>query len=167
MTVAAPPRWLSAGERHTWLSYLLATQLLEDALDQQMRRDAGLPHGYYLLMAMLSEAPGRSLRMTDLAEITNSSQSRVSHAVARLEEAGLVRREKCPTDRRGNTAVLTDAGYAAVVAAAPGHVEAVRAHLFDALTPEQIQQLTAICEAVVGRLDPDGHARAGRTPTRA
>jgi DNA-binding MarR family transcriptional regulator len=152
------PRWLTARERHAWLSYLLVTQSLENALDRQLRRDAALPHAYYLLMAMLSEAPGRALRMTDLAEITNSSQSRVSHAVTRLEEAGLVRRQKCPTDGRGSTAVLTDAGYAAVVAAAPGHVEAVRANLFDALTAEQIDQLIGICDAVLHRPAPPSAA---------
>jgi DNA-binding MarR family transcriptional regulator len=160
---SAGPRWLTDRERRVWLSYLLTSQLLEEALDRQLRRDAGLPHAYYLLMAMLSEAPGRALRMTDLAAITNSSQSRVSHAVARLENAGLVRREKCPTDRRSSIATLTDAGYAAVVAAAPGHVEAVRDSLFDALTPEQVDQLAAICEAALARLDPDGSSGTART----
>src|SRR3954469_3310736 len=120
------PRWLTPRERQAWLSYLLMTQLMDNALDRQLQRDADIPHAYYLLLAMLSEAPGRAMRMTELAEITNSSQSRASHAVAPREDAGLVRREKCPTDRRGSIAALTDAGYAAVVAAAPGHVEAVR-----------------------------------------
>jgi DNA-binding MarR family transcriptional regulator len=159
------PRWLTPRERHAWLSYLVMTQLLDGALDRQLQRDADIPHAYYLLMAMLSEAPGRALRMSQLAEITNSSPSRVSHAVARLEEAGWVHREKCPTDRRGNVARLTDAGYAAVVAAAPGHVEAVRENLFDALSPEQVEQLIAICEAALARLDPDASARAARSLT--
>jgi DNA-binding MarR family transcriptional regulator len=157
------PRWLTPRERRAWLSYLLMTQLLDNALDRQLQRDADIPHGYYLLLAMLSEAPGRAMRMTELAEITNSSQSRVSHAVARLEEAGWVRREKCPTDRRGSIAALTDAGYATVVAAAPGHVEAVRANLFDALTSDQVEQLLAIAESALDRLDPDGSARAARS----
>jgi DNA-binding MarR family transcriptional regulator len=162
------PRWLTPRERHAWLSYLVMTQLLDGALDRQLQRDADIPHAYYLLLAMLSEAPGRALRMSELAEITNSSQSRVSHAVTRLEHAGWVLREKCPTDRRGNIARLTDAGYAAVVAAAPGHVAAVRENLFDALTAEQVEQLIAICEAALARLDPDGRARAAHalTPDR-
>lgn len=159
-------RWLTARERKAWLSYVLTTQLLDEALDRQMQRDADMPFAYYMVMAMLSEAPGRSLRMSDLAEITNSSQSRISHAVARLEEIGLVERTKCPTDKRGNIAILTDAGQAAVEAAAPGHVEAVRRHLFDALTDEQVDQLTAICEAALSRLDPDGSIRAAHNPRR-
>jgi DNA-binding MarR family transcriptional regulator len=143
------------------------TQLLEGALDRQLQREADIPHAYYLLLAMLSEAPDRALRMSELAEITNSSQSRVSHAVARLEEAGWVRREKCPTDKRGSVAILTDAGYAAVVAAAPGHVEAVRSNLFDALTPEQVEQLIGICEAALDKLDPDASIRAFRAAARS
>ena len=100
MTAATAPRWLTDRERHAWLSFLATTSLLEDALDRQLQRDSDLPHAYYLLMAMLSEAPGRAMRMTQLAEITNSSPSRISHAVARLEEAGWVQRAKCPTDKR-------------------------------------------------------------------
>ncbi len=160
--VVSEPRWLTAAERRTWLSYLLTTQLLDQALDRQLQRDAGMPHAYYMILAMLSEAPDRALRMSELADITNSSPSRVSHAVARLEEAGWVRRDRCPTDKRGNIAVLTDAGYRVLAEAAPGHVEAVRHHLFDALTAEQVDQLAGICDALLGRLDPDGAIRAAR-----
>jgi DNA-binding MarR family transcriptional regulator len=151
------PRWLTERERAAWLSYLGVTRLLDEALDRQLTRDAGMPHAYYQILAMLSEAPGRSLRMTDLAGITNSSQSRISHAIARLEAAGWVRREPCPTDKRGNVAVLTDAGFATLAAAAPGHVEAVREHLFDPLTPEQVDQLATICAAILAapRRRPD------------
>ena len=164
MTAATAPRWLTDRERHAWLSFLATTSLLEDALDRQLQRDSDLPHAYYLLMAMLSEAPGRAMRMTQLAEITNSSPSRISHAVARLEEAGWVQRAKCPTDKRGSVATLTDAGLATVVAAAPGHVEAVRQGFLDALTPEQVEQLIGICEAALCRLDPDGAIRRARDP---
>jgi DNA-binding MarR family transcriptional regulator len=153
------PRWLTERERHAWLWFLTATRLLDGALDRQLNQHAGMPHAYYMILAMLSEAPGRSLRMSDLAEITNSSQSRISHAIARLEGCGWVRRERCPTDKRGNFAVLTDAGYEVLTAAAPGHVEAVRRNLFDALTPEQVDQLAAICRAVASRLDPEGTLR--------
>lgn len=154
-----PPRWLTERERCAWLSFVTVTHLLDGALDRQLSQDAGMPHAYYMILAMLSEAPGRALRMSDLAATTNSSQSRISHAIARLEEAGWVAREKCATDRRGSFAVLTDRGYETLVAAAPGHVEAVRNYVFDALTPEQVEQLTAICTAVLGRLDPDGALR--------
>lgn len=156
------PRWLDARERRAWLSYLSVAQLLQDSLDRQLQRDSDMPHAYYMLLAMLSDAPNHSLRMTELAERTNSSQSRVSHAVARLEQCGWVRREACPSDKRGTVAVLTDAGYKTLAAAAPGHVEAVRQSLFDALSPEQVDQLIGICDAVLGKLDPDGTVRKAR-----
>ncbi|HLL65323.1 MAG TPA: MarR family transcriptional regulator [Micromonosporaceae bacterium] len=164
MTTPAEPRWLNDRERHAWLSFLATKELLEDALDRQLQRDANLPHAYYQVLAMLSESPGRALRMSQLAEITNSSPSRISHAVARLEDAGWVERRKTPTDKRGSVAALTDAGFAALAAAAPGHVGAVRHFLFDALTTEQVGQLTAICAAALGRLDPDGAIRRSRFP---
>jgi DNA-binding MarR family transcriptional regulator len=137
-------------------------QLLQEALDRQLQRDSDMPHAYYMLLAMLSDADGHSLRMTELAERTNSSQSRVSHAVTRLEQAGWIRREACPSDKRGTVAVLTEAGYKALETAAPGHVEAVRQSLFDALTPDQVDQLIGICDAVLGKLDPDGTVRKAR-----
>jgi DNA-binding MarR family transcriptional regulator len=155
------PRWLDDRERRAWLSFITASHLLDGALDRQLSRDANMPHAYYMILAMLSEAPDRTLRMSALAERTSSSQSRISHAIARLEEVGWVRREKCPTDRRGNLAVLTPAGYETLASAAPGHVEAVRGYLFDVLEPEQVDQLAAICEAMLSRLDPDGALRAG------
>jgi DNA-binding MarR family transcriptional regulator len=148
---STPPRRLSEREQRAWRAFLATTQSLYDALDRQLQRDAGMPHAYYVLLAMLAEAPDRALRMTDLATVTNSAQSRISHAVARLEEAGWVRRKKCPTDRRGNIAVLTDEGFAALVKATPGHVATVREQLFDALAPEQVEALTAICEAVAAK----------------
>jgi DNA-binding MarR family transcriptional regulator len=155
----AEPRWLNSDERQTWLSYLAVTRLLDEALDRQLSRDAGFPHAYYQILAMLSEAPERALRMSQLAELTNSSQSRISHAIARLETLGWVRRRRCPTDKRGNIAILTDLGFSVLQSAAPGHVEAVREFLFDALTPEQVEQLAGIYEAILDRLDPDGVRR--------
>lgn len=148
-------RWLDDDEQRTWLAFLAAVQGLEAALDRQLQRDADMPHAYYMILAMLSAAPERSRRMTELAEATNFSQSRLSHAVGRLEEAGWVRREKCPTDRRGSVAVLTDTGFEALAAAAPGHVAAVRRHLFDQLSPEQVRQLGEISQAVVAELERD------------
>ena len=102
--------------------------------------------------------------MSDLADASESSRSRLSHAVARLEEAGWVTREACPTDRRGAFAVLTQSGFDALVAAAPGHVEGVRRHLFDRLSPEQVKQLAEICDAVIDGLRADDPHR--RPPTR-
>lgn len=150
-----------------WRSYLAATQLLTERLDQDLQRNSGMPHAYYEVLVRLSEAPGRKLRMSKLAERSLSSRSRLSHAVARLEEAGWVVRESCESDRRGQNAVLTDAGFAALEAAAPGHVEGVRQHLFDPLTPEQVTQLGEICDAVAAHLRagrPAGAADAGYAP---
>jgi len=154
--VAARPRWLSDEEQQAWRGFLAVNQLLFEALDRQLQADARMPHGYYILLAILSEAPDRALRMSELAEHTHSSQSRVSHAVTRLEEAGWVHRRKVEGDKRGNLAVLTEHGWDMVVRTAPGHVAAVRENLFDLLTPEQIRQLSEICGAVLDKLDPEG-----------
>ncbi|HEY0698098.1 MAG TPA: MarR family transcriptional regulator [Micromonospora sp.] len=148
-------RWLDADEQQTWRAFLDATRALMQTLDRELQRDAGMPHAYYEILVRLSETPGRRLRMTELAEVTGSSRSRLSHAVARLEESGWVHREECPSDRRGQVAVLTDDGYAALAAAAPGHVEGVRRHLFDPLSPAQVDQLRRISEALVDHLGPD------------
>src|SRR5690242_4821968 len=110
----AEPRWLDDDEQRTWRAFFAATQLFFDRLDRELQRDAGLPHAYYEILVWLSEAPDRSLRMSDLARRTRSSRSRLSHAVARLEERGLVTRRGCDTDRRGQIAALTDDGTAAL-----------------------------------------------------
>lgn len=158
-------RWLSPDEQDTWRAYLNAHRLLLDAVDAQLRRDSGIPHTYYEILVRLSETPGRALRMSVLAEGTHVSASRLSHAIARLEERGWVRREDCPTDKRGQIAVLTDAGFAALAAAAPGHVEAVRRALFDALDPEQVQWLGAISRTLADRLGTTG-GRSVERPVR-
>ncbi|MET8349133.1 MULTISPECIES: MarR family transcriptional regulator [unclassified Micromonospora] len=145
-------RWLDSDEQRTWRAFLTASRALMDTLDRELQRDAGMPHAYYEILVRLSEAPDRRLRMSDLAEATGSSRSRLSHAVARLEAAGWVRREECATDRRGQVALLTDAGFATLAAAAPGHVEGVRRHLFDALSPAQVDQLRRISETLAEHL---------------
>ena len=150
-------RWLDPDEQRTWRAFLAATRALMETLDRELQRDAGMPHAYYEILVRLSEAPQRSLRMSDLAETTGSSRSRLSHAVARLEAAGWVRRQECPTDRRGLVASLTDEGFAALAAAAPGHVEGVRRHLFDPLSPAQVDQLCRISEALLDRLPGSRH----------
>src|SRR5690348_11734002 len=114
--------WLSAEEQRAWRAYLEATMLLFDALDRELQRDARMPHAYYEILVRLSEAEGRTLRMSELADRTRSSRSRLSHAVARLEERGWVVRRECADDRRGQLAQLTDEGFAVLAEAAPGHV---------------------------------------------
>jgi DNA-binding MarR family transcriptional regulator len=146
------PRWLDADEQRTWRGFFAASQLLFDRLDRELQRDAGMPHAYYEILVRLSEAPDRSLRMSDLARHTRSSRSRLSHAVARLEERGWVARRDCDTDKRGQIAALTGAGLDALKAAAPGHVDGVRTHLFDPLSPEQITQLREISETIAAKL---------------
>ena len=148
-------RWLDTDEQRTWRAFLNANRLLFDTLERELQQDAGMPHGYYEILVRLSEAPGHRLRMSELAEKSISSRSRVSHAAKRLEEAGWLRREDCAEDRRGAWAVMTDKGYEALKTAAPGHVEGVRTHLFDQLTPEQVGQLRAISEAIVTHLEPE------------
>ncbi|WP_083460268.1 MarR family winged helix-turn-helix transcriptional regulator [Jiangella muralis] len=145
--------WLSADEQKVWRTYLLANQLLWAALDRQLQRDAGMPHAYYMILAMLSEAPNRELTMSHLARLVGSSPSRLSHAVSRLEQAGWVRRRKHPTDGRTTVASLTDDGFAVLAEAAPGHVGEVRGILFDPLTPEQVDQLGEIVAAIVAPHD--------------
>ncbi|MDT0262900.1 MarR family winged helix-turn-helix transcriptional regulator [Jatrophihabitans lederbergiae] len=134
-------RWLSDQEQQSWRAFIDGCRALFDVLDRQLQAESNLPHAYFEILIPLSEEPGRALRMSELAERARSSRSRLSHAVARLEERGWVRRTDCPTDKRGQLAELTDEGFAVVQAAAPGHVEAVRTYLIDQLSPEQIRVL--------------------------
>lgn len=145
-------RWLTQEQQLSWRTYIEAVRLLQDSLDAQLQADADMPHAYYEILVRLSESPDRRLRMAELATGTQSSRSRVSHAVARLEERGWVRREPCPSDRRGQLAVLTDEGFAALAAAAPGHVARVRETVIEPLSREQLRALAdasaAIADAV-------------------
>jgi DNA-binding MarR family transcriptional regulator len=141
-------RWLDDDEQTAWRGLLAATDLIDRRLDEQLQRDSGMPHAYYMVLVALSEQPGRACRMSVLAERTKSSQSRLSHAVARLEERGWVRRDPSSSDGRGKLAVLTDAGHRALRDAAPGHVEQVRRVVFDRLTAEQVRQLADITAAI-------------------
>ncbi|MFC3348575.1 MarR family winged helix-turn-helix transcriptional regulator [Streptomyces echinoruber] len=151
---AEEPRWLTDEEQVVWRSFLDATRLLDDHLDRQLQRDAGMPHLYYGLLVVLSETPRRRMRMTELARQAKITRSRLSHAIARLEKNGWVRRENCPSDKRGQFAVLTDAGLEVLRQAAPGHVAAVRQALFDRLTPEQQKSLGEIMQIVAEGLQP-------------
>jgi DNA-binding MarR family transcriptional regulator len=158
-------RWLDAEEQRIWRAFLAATRMLFDTLDRELQRDADMPHAYYEILARLSEAPDRQLRMSHLADATSSSRSRLSHAIARLEERGWVLRRASPGDRRGQLAELTDDGFRVLAAAAPGHVEGVRSHLLDPLTPEQYRRLGEISQTLVAHLaqepDPREQAAAG------
>jgi DNA-binding MarR family transcriptional regulator len=152
-------QWLDEQQQQTWRAWLTLAELLPRMLDAQLQRDAGISHAAYVVLAMLSEAPNRSRRMSDLARRANQSQSRLSHTVARLEERGWVRRERSADDGRGALAVLTDAGWDVVQAVAPGHVDAVREAMFGPLTDEQARVLGEALTAVVERLDPDHSLR--------
>src|SRR3954452_19878073 len=147
--------WLTEDERAASLRLIAVVELLPGVLDAQLRTDAGLTHFEYFVLAMLSEAPDHTLRMTSLAQRTNATLSRLSHVVNRLEGRGLVERFPCPEDGRATNARLTPAGWDAVVAAAPGHVDAVHHHVIDPLTRTQVDQLRRIGDALLSRLDPD------------
>ncbi|MEU9186591.1 MarR family transcriptional regulator [Streptomyces sp. NPDC048484] len=149
------PRWLSHEEQRTWRAFMHATTLLEDHLDRQLQRDAGMPHIYYGLLVQLVEAPRRRLRMTELAMKAKITRSRLSHAIARLEKNGWVRREDCPSDKRGQFAVLTDEGDEVLKRIAPGHVAAVRQALFDRLTSEQQKALGEAMLLIAEGLQPN------------
>ncbi|MHA7268661.1 MarR family winged helix-turn-helix transcriptional regulator [Arthrobacter sp. HLT1-20] len=153
-------RWLSEQERDAWVRFTAVLELLPAALNLQLLTDENLTHFDYFTLAMLSEAPGRTLRTSALAARTNATLPRLSRVVSRLEDSGLVERALCAEDRRATNVLLTEAGWAKVVAAAPGHVAAVRELVIDALTAEQVQQLSAISCAVLKRLDPEGQMLA-------
>jgi DNA-binding MarR family transcriptional regulator len=147
------PRWLSAEEQRIWLSYISTSTLLDDYLDRQLRRDIGITHPDYTLLAQLSAAPEHALSMSELAKRMKITRSRLTHAVTRLESAGYVERREHPTDRRGQLAVITGHGRELLERAAPGHVEAVRHAVFDPLTPDQLEQLGEISRAIAAAIE--------------
>jgi DNA-binding MarR family transcriptional regulator len=150
------PRWLDDQEQDAWRQLIGLVTRLPAALDAQLQRDARLTHFGYFVLAMLSEAPQRSLRMSELAAQSHSSPSRLSHGVTRLVAQGWVRRERTSADGRGQVAVLTDAGWDKLVATAPGHVEAVRRLVFDGLEPAQLRDLAEVSRLVLARVDAAG-----------
>jgi len=154
--------WLSAEEQAAWRPFVALLFRLPGALDAQLQKDAGISHFEYMVLSALSEAPGRTLRMSDLAAMASGSLSRLSHVVSRMESRGWVRREACPGDGRFINAVLTDEGWEKIVATAPGHVAAVRKLLIDVLPPEELQALGGISAQVLSGLDsilPNGRSR--------
>ncbi len=148
-----PPagRWLTEAEQRAWRAHLNLSRLLARELDRDLNAHGLNDHDYEILVE-LSEAPGRRLRMTELANATSQSRSRLSHQVTRMETAGLVRRESCEGDRRGLFAVLTGPGLATIERVAPHHVASVRRHFIDRLTPEQLAVIADAYEPVVTRL---------------
>ena len=144
--------WLTPDEQAAWRAYVESTKVVFDALDRQLLRDSDMPHAYFEVLVRLSEAPARTMRMSELADLTLSSRSRLSHAVARLEERGWVQRTNCETDRRGQNATLTDHGFEVLAAAAPGHVDTVRRTVVDGLSSEQLAQLAEIGRTIVERV---------------
>ncbi|MFJ4679640.1 MULTISPECIES: MarR family winged helix-turn-helix transcriptional regulator [unclassified Kitasatospora] len=146
------PRWLNETEMAAWRGFVAATNLVARRLERQLKEDAGLSHTQYEILVQLSAAPGGSLRMTDLADRLVTSKSGLTYQVTQLEKAGLVGRRSCPSDVRGVFAEITDQGWTALRAAAPGHVAAVREALIDVLTPDQLTALADILHTVGDRL---------------
>ena len=146
------PRWLTDEEQQAWRPLASLLFRLPAALDAQLQRDAKITHFEYMVLISLSEAPDRTLRMSDLAAMASGSLSRLSHVVSRLERRGWVRRESCPGDGRFINAVLTDTGWDKVVATAPGHVEAVRKLIVDGLSPGEFRALGAASQQILDRL---------------
>ena len=147
--------WLTDDQQQAWRTYLAMTAALNARIERDLQRAAGMPHAYYLILAMLSEAPDRTLRMHQLADIVQASQSRLSHAVARLEEYGWVRREQARGDKRGQLAILTDAGHSRLVEVAPSHAETVRSTMFDPLSDTQLRKFHEICATVLAQMKDD------------
>ena len=152
--VYTPPmtQWLTADEQHSWRAWLSASTLLGDRLNRELQERHGLTIADYEILVRLSEVPDRRLRMSDLAEATLSSRSRLSHQIDRMERAGFVERQVCSDDRRGSFAVMTEQGWRTLVAAAPDHVAGVREHLVDQLSCAEFSALGSACQQVADHL---------------
>ena len=148
------PRWLSADERDAWVSLAWLMFKLPGSFDAQLQRDSGISFFEYQVLAGLSMSPGRRMRMSELAQYVNGSLSRLSNVAKRLEERGWIRRGPCAENGRFVEATLTDAGWAVVEQAAPGHVDAVRRYVIDALRPDQVAGLRDIGRAIARQVDP-------------
>jgi DNA-binding MarR family transcriptional regulator len=151
-------RWLTAEQLSSWLSFVRVLTWLPWSIDQQLQRDSKLRMVEYQVLAMLSESPARTMRMSALAEVTNASLSRLSHLVDRLENSDLVRREPDRTDGRFTNAILTDQGLKRLADAAPAHVAHVRSLVIDVLTPEQLRRLGRDAARIMSRIDTSGAA---------
>lgn len=145
--------WLTEEQQRNWRAWLSASQLLNDRLSRELHEQHGLTMADYEILVRLSEAPDRRVRMSDLAQQTLSSRSRLSHQIDRMEKAGFVERQVCSDDRRGAFAAMTELGWSTLVAAAPSHVESVRAHLVDQLSAEDFAALGDACQQVAQHLN--------------
>ncbi len=154
-------RWLSDEEQTAWRRLIAVISLLPQQLDVRMREHHAITMHEYWVLAMLSESPDRALRMRELARRSTASPSRLSHTVARLQERGWVTRHQATADRRGQTATLTDAGWRVVQDTAQAHVTDVRDLVFDQLSEDQVQQLSAVCDQLLAVLDPSGERSPG------
>jgi DNA-binding MarR family transcriptional regulator len=143
------PRWLTDEQQQAWRRFVEVLVRVPAALEAQLQRDAGLTHMGYIVLFTLSERDDRRLAMSRLAKLVSASLSRLSHVVARLEAQGWVRRERDPEDGRVQIAELTDAGFAKVVASAPGHADAVQQLVFERLSPAQVRQLSKLADALL------------------
>jgi DNA-binding MarR family transcriptional regulator len=155
--------WLSDEEQAAWRPFVALLFRMPAALDAQLQKEAGISNFEYMVLSSLSEAPGRTLRMSELAAMASGSLSRLSHVVSRLESRGWVRREACPGDGRFINAVLTDEGWAKVAATAPGHVAAVRKLLIDVLSPEDLRTLGSISKHLLAEQGFKGAIHNGRS----
>lgn len=161
------PRWLTDDETRAWLVLAGMLVRLPAELDAQLQRDAGLSHFEYQVLAGLSEAPGRTLRMSELALFANGSLSRLSHVARRLEDRGWLRRGPDRDNGRFTVATLTEAGWAKVAGSAPGHVAAVRRLVFDPLTQTQVRQLREIGSRLLAATGDAGRPLSQRLGSRA
>ncbi|MGL4305151.1 MAG: MarR family winged helix-turn-helix transcriptional regulator [Mycobacteriaceae bacterium] len=153
--------WLNNNEQDAWRAIVSVIMRLPSALDTQLQRESGLTHFDFSVLVQLSEAPERTLQLSELGKRANSSLSRLSHVVTKLERQGWVERKPI-AGSRGFNATLTDSGFLKLSEAAPGHVEAVRALLFDGLTASQVQQLTKVATAISKQIDLGLAAGIGR-----
>jgi DNA-binding MarR family transcriptional regulator len=151
MAKKSAPRWLNPREMKAWRAYIMGSRRLLEALDSDLDGH-DLTMADYEVMAQLSEAPGRRIRMSELADLAMLSKSRLSHRMKVMEKAGWVRREECTEDRRGYWAVMTDKGMKAIVAAAPSHVESVRRRFIDQLSVKEQEALSGIFSHVTEEL---------------
>ncbi|MEI6844381.1 MAG: MarR family transcriptional regulator [Actinomycetes bacterium] len=154
------PRWLNPAEMKAWRRYIVSSRRLLEALDLDLA-DHDLSMSDYEILAQLSDAPERRMRMSELADIAMLSRSRLSHRMKVMEKEGWVKREACPVDKRGYFAVMTPKGWKAIVAAAPDHVESVRTRFIDHLSKTDQVALAQIFEKVADALrdDPSLHEK--------
>ncbi|WP_204012184.1 MarR family winged helix-turn-helix transcriptional regulator [Sphaerimonospora thailandensis] len=150
------PRWLSEREFDAWLAYLTTSHLLERRIEEQLKADSGLTHSQYEILARLSAAPGKRLRMTELARLVVVSKSRLSYQIGRLEKIGLVERVSCASDERGVVATLTGEGARCLERTAPGHLAVVRAFLIDHCSPDELTTMTRIMRKAAAAMEAAG-----------